>query len=238
MTSEPASESTASKRPLLSPPDGISFGGRKSIALERTRIARAGWRLLIYIVFFLQFAAGQSVTRYSTQPAPDHALEYQRIRIFLVQEVIGLIAALVAAKIMGILEGRPFSGSTGCPARRLSERIFGRGSAGAWRVITAVILLIPRSRRIFFLARWRFTGARFGVAPLSVGHGVFLAVRVFEGILVPRLHAIHSGRGNSGFWPAATVISAAFAFTFHLVQRGEDVAGSLKAFLSLPCSSA
>ncbi len=153
---------------------------------------RAGWRLLIYLLFVGIFAGAEILLMialrlphltHSGFTAPD----------ILLQEGIGTIAALAAAAIMALLEGRSF-GAYGLPVAAAFGSRFWHGVVWGLVMITAMILLIRTLGGFSFgdlalhgTALWRYAGA--------LGRGI--SVRgVFRGIFVSRLHAIHAGHWN------------------------------------------
>ena len=137
-----------------------------------------------------------------------------------------MIAAMAAAAILGRLEGRPF-GVYGLPARKLSVRASGRASFGESSMITAMIFLIRLLGGFSFgelalhgSALWRYA-ALWGL--------VFLCVGFFEEFLF-RGYAQFTLATGLEFWPAATMLSAAFG-ALHLANGGEDKVGALSVFV-------
>lgn len=207
----------------MGPPDGPKRG--LNAIFWNDREFRAGWRILVYLLLVVLFAlAGvflaaalhlPRVTRTALTPAS-----------MLVQESMMLIAALAAAAIMGLLEGRPF-GAYGLPRDGAFGARFWQGAAWGIAMIAAIILLIRAFGGFSFgelalrgPALWRYA-ALWGVVFLSVG---FFEEFLFRGYTQFTLTT------GIGFWPAATALSAAFG-ALHLANPGEDKFGALSVFV-------
>jgi len=205
-------------------PPGGNIDGPKAIFWNEREL-RAGWRLLGYLILFLSFAiAGSRLTVILNLP------QVSRTNIgalgLLVQEAVMMIAALAAAAILGVLEGRPF-GIYGLPGASAFRARFWQGTLWGVAMITGTILLIRLLGGFSFgelalrgPALWRYA-ALWGLVFLCVG---FLEEFLFRGYTQFTLAS------GIGFWPAATVLSAAFG-AFHLVNNGEHVTGALSVFV-------
>src|ERR1700731_609544 len=95
--------SAAPGRSLLAPPPGTIAGLRTIFWNERE--LRAGWRLLIYFVLFLAIGGAESFAALHLHLPIVTSTEINASAL-LVQEIILLSAALAAAAILGVLEGR------------------------------------------------------------------------------------------------------------------------------------
>jgi hypothetical protein len=131
-------ESSTTLRSFLAPPMGPIEGVRAIFWNERE--LRAGWRLSIYLAFVLAIAGAESFVAFHL-----HLLTVTTSNItatgLLIQEVILLCAALVAAAIMGKLESRGI-GEYGLPGSEMFGLRFWQGLAWGLVMISAIILLI------------------------------------------------------------------------------------------------
>jgi uncharacterized protein len=211
------------KRSLLAPPGGSNDGVKAIFWNERE--LRAGWRLVIYLVLFFGFVAGESVLAVDL-----HLPMATRASIaapgLLIQEAILMFAAFAAAAILGVLEGRRF-GVYGLPVTDAFGARFWQGVVWGLAMISGMILLIRLPGGFFFgeialrgPALWEY-GALWGV--------VFLCVGFFEEFAF-RGYAQFTLASGIEFWPAATVLSAAFG-ALHLGNGGEDKVGALGVFV-------
>ena len=222
MASEQNPESTEPAQPLIGPPDGPITGAKAIFWNERE--FRAGWRLLVYLLLFVLIVTvgGFLAT----------ALHFPRISrtsltatSMLVQEGIGIIGALAAAAIMGMLEARPFGGY-GLPRAAAFRARFWQGEAWGIAMIAGIVFLI-RACRGFSFGELALRGpALWGYAALWFV--VFIFVGLFEEFLF-RGYAQFTVATGIGFWPAATGLSAAFG-AIHLFNPGEGKAGALSVF--------
>jgi len=144
----------------------------------------------------------------------------------LVQECVGVIAMFAAAAIMGMLEARPFGGY-GLPRAAAFGARFWRGTAWGIAMITAIIFLILAFGGFSFGELALRGPALWGYAALWVV--VFICVGLFEEFLF-RGYAQFTLATGIGFWPAATMLSAAFG-AIHIRNSGEDFVGALSVFV-------
>lgn len=222
MTIEQNPES-APPLPPIGPPEGPITRGRSIFWNENE--FRAGWRLLIYLLFvFLAVLVETAVGKVLHFPRVDRA--NITATAMLIQEISGLIAVFAATAIMGALEGRPFGGY-GLPRDGAFGARFWQGMAWGFAMVTATMLLIRAFGGFSFgelalrgLEVWRYA-ALWGL--------VFVCVGVFEEFLF-RGYAQFTLATGIGFWPAATALSAAFG-ALHLGNRGEDKVGAFSVFV-------
>jgi membrane protease YdiL (CAAX protease family) len=222
MAFEPDTESPARGRSMLAPPGG-SNDGLKSIFWNECEL-RAGWRLLGYVVLSITFAGvGKRVAVFLNLPQITHSSF--NAPGMLVQELVLMIAALAAAAIFSVLEKRPFP-VYGLPVASGFRARFWQGIVWGLVVVTGVILLI-----------WLPGGYSFGSLALrgrelwsyaALWALVFLCVGVFEEFLF-RGYTQFTLTTGIGFWPAATMVSGAFA-AVHLGNTGESAMGALGVF--------
>jgi membrane protease YdiL (CAAX protease family) len=222
MNLEQNPESAATRSPI-GPPEGPIRGVTAIFYNERE--FRAGWRLLIYLLFFVVFILAESFLSKALHFPQIGRTELTAISM-LVQEVAGVLAAFGAAAIMGMLEARPFA-SYGLPRAAAFGARFWQGLAWGIAMVTAVMFLI-RAFGGFSFGELALRGAAlWGYA--AIWGAVFLCVGFFEEFLF-RGYTQFTLATGIGFWPAATAISAAFG-ALHLTNRGEDKAGALSVFV-------
>ena len=207
----------------LGPPEG-PLGGAKAIFWNE-REFRAGWRLLIYLLFVVLFIlAGTFLTL--VLHFPQLARTGLTATSLLVQECVELIAAFAATAIMGLLEARPFGGYGLPRAAAFGARLW-QGAAWGIAMIAGIIFLI-RAFGGFSFGKLALGGpALWGYAMLW--GAVFLCVGLFEEFLF-RGYAQFTLATGIGFWPAATALSAAFG-AIHIRNSGEDLIGALSVFM-------
>ena len=223
MALEQNPESTAPPQTPIGPPGGPIRGAKAIFWNERE--FRAGWRLLVYLLFVVLFTlAGTFLTM--VLHLPQIARTGLTATSMLVQECVGLIAAFAAAAIMGLLEARPF-GRYGLPRAGAFGARFWQGAAWGIAMITGIIFLI-RAFRGFSFGELALRGTALWGYALLWG-AVFLCVGLFEEFLF-RGYAQFTLATGLGFWTAATALSAAFG-SLHLANRGEDKIGALSVFV-------
>jgi membrane protease YdiL (CAAX protease family) len=210
-------------RSLLTPPPGAIDG--ISIVFWNERELRAGWRLSIYFAIFFAVGGAESFAALLLHLPIVTPTEINASAL-LVQEIILLSAALAAAAILGVLEGRGLAdyGLPGAGAFRLR---FLQGIVWGFVMISGMVLLIRL-----------FGGFSFGElalrGPALWGYAalwglVFLLVGFFEEFFF-RGYTQTTLASGIGFWPAATVLSAVFG-AWHLANRGETIAGAVSVFV-------
>jgi membrane protease YdiL (CAAX protease family) len=206
----------------MAPPGGTPDWAKDIFWNERE--FRAGWRLLIYLLIFGLFVGAGTFLSIALH-FPQVTRTIMTPTGLLIQESIGVIAAIAAAAIMGLLEGRAF-GAYGLPGAGAFGARFWQGVVWGLVMITAVIFLIRE-----------LGGFSFGDLALRGGelfrYGVFwalafLAVGFFEEFLFRGYTQFTLATGLE-FWPAATTLSAAFG-ALHLANGGEDKVGALSVF--------
>jgi membrane protease YdiL (CAAX protease family) len=211
------------RRSLLAPPAGKL--GRIELVLWNERELRAGWRLLIFAVLVLLLNLSFIFLTIKLH-LPLVTLPNVMPSALLVQECGMFLSVVIATAIMGLLEGRPF-GVYGLSGSDIFGSRFWQGAAWGTSMITAIILLL----RVF-------GGFSFGELALrgptiwsyaAIWGVVFLSVALFEEFQF-RGYAQFTLCGGLGFWPAATILSAAFG-AIHLRNSGEDKIGGLSVFV-------
>jgi membrane protease YdiL (CAAX protease family) len=213
-------------------PGGMRASRTRSVA-ERILLGpngvRAGWRLLVFIFLFLAVTqmVGIAAKHLPAVSAVFRAGFAGQLRpsFLFVAETLMLIPVLVASGVMGIVEGRSF-GDYGLPARGALGPLFWQGLAWGLAEITLLVLGI-----------WAFGGFSFGGLALRgeslLKYGAlwavgFALVGIYEEFAF-RGYAQFTLASGIGFWPAATVLSAAFG-AVHLRNPGEGWVGALSVF--------
>jgi uncharacterized protein len=222
MTSEQIPEDSGLRSPLGPPPGPIS--GARFIFWNEHEL-RAGWRLLIYLLLAVVFTLLGGLLAKALH-LPQVSRTELTATAMLVQDGIGILAALVAAAIMGMIEDRPFGGY-GLPGSAAFGARFWQGALWGIAMIAAIVFLIRAFGGLSFeglalrgTAAWRYA-LLWAVA--------FVAVGLFEEYLF-RGYTLFTVATGIGFWPAAITISAAFG-AVHLLNSGENAFGALSVFV-------
>jgi hypothetical protein len=211
------------KRSMLAPPGG-NIDGAKAILWNEHEL-RPGWRLLIYLVLTGAFiTAGLFLANYLHLPQPSRT--NITASSLLVQEAIVMFAAFAGAAILGLLEGRSF-GVYGLPGSAAFGARFWQGVLWGLAMITVIILVI-RSLGGFSFGQLALRGSLLWGYAVLWGV-VFLCVGFFEEFLF-RGYTQFTLASGIKFWPAATMLSAAFG-ALHLGNGGEDKVGALSVFV-------
>jgi membrane protease YdiL (CAAX protease family) len=188
------------------------------VFLNKTGL-RAGWRLLIYAVFFLALSmASAFVLGLLLHPARG---VFSPIAQFLA-ELASFLAAFLAAWIMSRLEQRR-TAVYGLPGRGAFGKQFWLGCLFGFCEIFLLIGLIAAFGGYSFgslaehgaeIAKWALYWSAF-----------FLVVGFFEEFLF-RGYALYTLADGIGFWPAAVLLSISFG-AVHLKNSGEGWVGVL-----------
>jgi uncharacterized protein len=184
---------------------------------------RAGWRLLLYVVFVaIIFLTLKTVSRQFWKSTPG---VFSYGSIFL-SELIGFVSVFGAAVAMSFVEHRAI-GVYGLPVRGAFGRLFWQGCLLGIVEISLLMGLISA-----------FGGYSFG--PLAL-HGAeilrwavlwalcLLFVGLFEEFLF-RGYSLFTLVSGIGFWPAAILLSLLFA-AVHLQNSGEGRIGVAAVFV-------
>ncbi|MGH9681912.1 MAG: lysostaphin resistance A-like protein [Candidatus Acidiferrales bacterium] len=213
----------APPRSYLAPPSGPVAGSLAIFWNERE--LRAGWRFAIFILVVFLLASIGTVLAVRLHLPMVSRMSITPGSIFT-QECILFAATLAATLFMGLLERRPF-GTYGLPRSGAFGARFWHGLLWGIAIISATILLIRAFGGFSFgdlalhgAAAWRYATI-WGVVFLSVG---FFEEFMFRGYVQFTLTM------GLGFWPAASVVSAAFG-AVHLNNRGESVVGAVSVFV-------
>jgi membrane protease YdiL (CAAX protease family) len=220
---EPSSENLTPSQPPLAPPGAASHWARAIFWNERE--FRAGWRLLAYLLLFGIFV-GVGTFLTMALHLPQVTRTQMTPAALVLQEGMGVLAAMAAAAIMGQIEGRQF-GVYGLPGSDAFGARFWQGVVWGIVMITAAILLIRLLGGFSFgdlalhgIALWRYA---------ILWCLAFVCVGLFEEFLF-RGYAQFTLATGLEFWPAATMLSAGFG-ALHLANGGEDKIGALSVFV-------
>lgn len=207
----------------IGPPKGPIRGATAIFWNERE--FRAGWRLLIFLLFVVLFMLAETFLM-TVLHLPLIGRSGFTATTMLIQEIAGVLAAFAAAAIMGMLEARPFGGY-GLPRAGAFGARFQQGAVWGIAMIAAIVILI-RAFHGFSLGGLALRGPRLWGYAVLWGV-VFIFVGLFEEFLF-RGYAQFTLATGIGFWPAATALSAAFG-AIHLHNTGEDRVGALSVFV-------
>lgn len=186
---------------------------------------RAGWRLLMFAAIATVFAVILAMPLLLSRLRTAAGAGSGPISV-IIGEAIPFLALLLAARVMGAIEGRALA-DYGLPIAGAFGRRFWQGAA--WGFVALTVLLLAT-----FLAH----GFSFGTLALSGPSAAryaalwalaFLAVGFLEEFMM-RGYALYTMATGMGFWPSAVLLSALFG-SFHLYNRGENWTGALAAGL-------
>jgi uncharacterized protein len=178
---------------------------------------RVGWRLLFYVVMWQVFSLllDALVFRVLPETAPE---AWQAFAV----ETKRAIAVLLPAVVMAAIEKRPF-GAYGLPRRGALGKPFWVGMAWGLVAITALVMAIGAVGD-FSLGWLALHGVRiFKFAAFWASF--FVIVGFFEEFLL-RGYSQFTLTEEIGFWPAALLLSSAFA-AMHVGNPGETWVGLL-----------
>jgi len=181
------------------------------------RELRAGWRLLIYLG--LAFVTGWALGWIARLISPEIPRVITPL-IVIVQDTLLIAVFVIPAAIMARMERRSLA-DYGLPLRQAFGRNLGLGAAWGIGALT-VLLIVLRLNRSFLFGNiglgWRdalWYGALWAVAMYLVGVAEEFMLRGYSQFTLTT---------GIGFWPAAGLLSLAFA-ALHLTNPGETVVG-------------
>jgi CAAX protease family protein len=185
---------------------------------------RAGWRLLLFIlaIVLIAFPVGWLTWRY----VPRMGGAEMTPGLVIVNDLRRFLVVLLASWVMALLEKRSL-GDYGLPARSMFGKDFWVGSLWGFLMLSAIMGLMGLTHSYSFGALALDAAAilKFGLlwalAFLSVG---FAEEFAFRGYLQFTL------TGGLGFWPAAALTCALFAWVHH-GNPGETWVGLLNIVL-------
>ena len=184
---------------------------------------RAGWRLLVYVA--LAFILGHFLLRaFHLRPGQAAAIT---INAALPGEVLGVVAVLAAALVMGKFEKRSLA-DYGLPWRKALRARFWEGALWGFLELTAVLAVL-RGAGAFSLNGLALHGRE--VFLYAAGWCVFfLALGIFEEFPL-RGYMQFTLTTGIGFWPAAVLLSVVFGW-LHFDNPGENWLGALDVAVS------
>ncbi len=182
---------------------------------------RPGWGLLLYVALFrILILMAQALLRPTM-----HRLAPTVWHDFL-QNVIIAACVVLPAVIMSRIEKRPF-GAYGLPKRETFGKNFIWGVVWGFAALS-LLLLALRGLHVFYFGSLAEHGAR-AVKFAFFWAVFFVLVAVVEEFLLRGYTQFTLARGI-GFWPAAVVLSALFAYA-HIRNPGETPLGILTVAL-------
>ena len=189
---------------------------------------RAGWRLLLFVLFFIAIAQGIGfVLRHvpaihAWHSAQDPKLMTSPTLIF--DEGVAVLSLLLAALLMTIIEKRNFADYYLPPSQAFGKR-FWQGIPYGFAMLSLLLALIAALR-----------GFSLGHLALSIGDAVKYGFLYAVGFVLVGLFEEFSFRGymqstlgsGIGFWPAAAILSVLFG-AIHLQNLNEAPVGAVMA---------
>lgn len=211
----------------LAPPSSLSATGSATNSDWIPRLffgpegLRPGWGLLLYILLFRLMI---KITGFLVRPTIhrwDHTLWHD-----FIQNVVVAACVVLPAVVMSRIEKRPF-GAYGFPRREAFGKTFAWGVLWGFAALSLLLGLL-RGLHAFYFGSFALNGSR--AIKFALFWGVFfLLVAVVEEFLLRGYVQFTLARGI-GFWPAAVVLSALFAY-LHTHNPGETTLGILTVAL-------
>ncbi len=198
-------------------PPGPSHGLLEKVFLNDKGL-RAGWRLLLYVVFWITFSYALQFVVIGFFGFAADAFSPQKI---LQEDLLSFMAALGAALLMARLERSPVD-IYGLPRAGALGKLFWQGWLLGQVEVTLLVSLIAAFGGYSFgslslhgleVARW---GALWLVAFVCVGLSEEYMFRGYTQYTLAQ---------GVGFWPAAIVLSVLFG-AMHLRNPGESYMGA------------
>jgi uncharacterized protein len=222
--------------PVL-PSDSAVTSGTQPARIERSPFhsafvgpngIRAGWRLLLFIVFFIAIANGIAFgfrhvpAIHAWQKAQDPHVMSAPSQIF--GESIAVVSVLLAALLMSVIEKRDFADYYLPPDQAFGKR-FWQGIPYGFAMLSLLLALISA-----------FHGFSLGNIALSSGNAVKYGLLYAIGFVLVGMFEEFSFRGymqstltpGIGFWPAAVILSILFG-AIHLQNLNEAPIGAVMA---------
>lgn len=183
---------------------------------------RAGWRLLIYVAIMVAVGGALLFLFQGARGAKGPTALW----LSLAGEAASLLAAIIPAVIMALVEKRPFA-AYGLPGKGAFGSLFWVGTL--WGIVAVSVLMAAmRGAHAFYFGHLALHGIRILKFALFWAF-FFLLVGFFEEFLL-RGYTLFTLTTGIGFWPAAAVLSFAFG-ALHLGNPGEAWVGALSAGL-------
>jgi membrane protease YdiL (CAAX protease family) len=190
---------------------------------------RAGWRALLFMLIVVGIVALINVTghyltrKYGHSPVDPGHIDTLAPGLIAIGELVSLAVILVASLIMGRIEHRKLA-HYGLPLRSLFPKYFWEGLLWGFLSISGVLFVI------FLFHGFRITGIDTHGSALALSTLewtlAFLAVAFSEEFTF-RGYMQFTLTTGIGFWPAALLMSALFAFA-HTRNEGESIFGLIQ----------
>jgi uncharacterized protein len=188
---------------------------------------RAGWRLAIYIAFFVALAAGRVFTVFHIPQFHEWLTKLKGVMAagpWAIDQGANFLLVLIPALIMSKIEKRPFD-AYGLPVGQAFRKRFWLGLPYGFAMVTLQLAFIAAFHG-FSITGIGASGA------VALKYGIlysftFLFTGLFEefGFRGYTQYTLGSG---IGFWPAAIILSILFGAT-HLGNPGEAKIGAVMA---------
>lgn len=218
----------------FSGPPSLNPAPRTPTALENIFLGsdglRAGWRLLIYVVFLFIFGAvifkGMDYLPITHRAHLELMTGFISETSILVQEVPTFLMVLLASWVMSFIEKRPL-GRYGLPLAGAFGPRFWQGAV--WGILQLTLLLgVMHLLGGFSFGTLDLHGPAIAKCALLYALA-FLMVGFSEEYLL-RGYLQHTLSHGIGFWPAAVLTSSVFA-GLHIANSGEKPLGILMVAL-------
>ena len=211
-----------SDAPLHAPPDATRSRWRH-VFFGPVRL-RAGWRLALFVaITTLLSAAARAVVVAAKIPLGDDWTPGAFVGI----ELLTFAIAVAATAIMVRIDRLPFA-RFGLPWRQAFGEMFWEGSLWGFGAVMVLIAAIAALGG-YHIHGWALEGPM-----LAVTTALWLAAMVGVGLAEEaafRGYPLAALADGIGFWPAAVVLSLAFAATHYFFKPMENVADALSVGL-------
>ena len=215
----------AASRPTATPP----VEPARNEILYGPNGLRAGWRALLFMLIVVGIVVLINVTghyltrKYGHSPVNPGHIDTLAPGLIAIGELVSLAVILVASLIMGRIEHRKLA-HYGLPLRSPFPKYFWEGLLWGFLSISGVLFVI------FLFHGFRITGIDTHGSALALSTLewtlAFLAVAFSEEFTF-RGYMQFTLTTGIGFWPAALLMSALFAFA-HTRNEGESIFGLIQ----------
>lgn len=178
---------------------------------------RAGWRLLgFFAILFSLMEIRAAVVR--------RAGGIDGVALYVFKQATRFVFCLLAAGIMGRLEGRSIA-DYGLPWRQSFRLRFWQGILIGFASLSALLAMM-RAAGVFHLGSVAISGAE--ILKYALAYGLICLVIAFSEEFFYRGYAQFTASAGIGFWPAAILLSSYFGIS-HLGRATENWIGALNA---------
>jgi len=214
---EPVQNVAVDQSAAVSPPFGLTLAQQQPLHLVFVgpQGLRTGWRLLLYATMWQVLAALLERLATFVLPRGTHG-----IWLDLAVELRRMVAAILPALVMAMIEKRPFR-AYGLPGRQAFGKLFWAGMI--WG-IAGVSLLVFAIGGVgdFALGSFSLHGAH--ILKFAIFWGAYFLVVGFSEEFLLRGYSQFTLATGMGFWPAAILLSVIFA-GLHAGNPGETFIG-------------